>query len=578
MRKTTAYLLAQLISYMGVVILCTIPSDSSAADVIEDRIDNLVVQTVKSDSPGCAIIVIDDGKIVFKRGYGIANMDTGLPITTATAFNIESVTKQFTAACIALLLEKREISLDDDIRKYLPEMPAYECPVRIRHLIHHTSGIRDFEILRFLKGIPLDDPCSEQELLDLIARQKQLNFHPGDMERYSNSGYFLLGVIVKRVTGVSVGEYAEKHIFAPLGMTHTCYHYDPVQTAGNLAVPHVSDGEGKYHSKHVALDANDFGYGGIHTTVEDLYLWDQNFFRNKIGGENFNTLMLTRGTTNNGGTLNYAFGLKIRDYMGLTTVSHGGGSPGYNAFILRFPERKFSVICLANYPLNTGRLCYQIADLYLCIQKETEKEATVPVMDSVADVDPAVFAGMEGKYGINDGATLIVSTRDNRLYVQPPGAGPFELHPKSATEYFLKGADVQVSFDRDENGNISRLVWHQNGHHIPADKLDSRPLSSDELSQYQGDYYSDELKATYGVYVQHDQLCLRAPIVPDIFQSNFRNEGGEDVLRHMVGDQFMRCYGTIHFTRDNKGKIEGFAINVGPDLKDLRFSKWQENR
>jgi len=458
MSKTTACRLAQLISYVGIVVLCTIPSNSSAADVIEDGIDNLVVQKVKPDSPGCAVIVIDDGRIVFKRGYGIANMGSGLPITAATAFNIESVSKQFTAACIALLVEKGKISLDDDIRKYLPEMPVYECPIKIKHLIHHTSGIRDFEILRSLKGIPLDDSCSEQGLLDLIARQKQLNFRPGDMKRYSNSGYFLLGVIVKRVTGMSVGEYAQKHLFAPLGMTHTGYHYDPVRTAGNLAVPHVSDGAGKYHAQPVAPHVNDFGYGGIHTTVEDLYLWDQNFFRNKVGGENFNTLMLTRGVLNNGDTIDYAFGLKAGTHRGLKTW-----------------RRKFSVICLANYPLNTGKLSYEIADLYLGIQKEARKETTVSVTDTVTEVDPAVFAGLEGKYRAHD-ATLVVSTRDNRLYVQPPDAGPLELHPKSTTEYFLKGVDVQVSFDRDENGTISRLVWHQNGHHIPADKLDRRPL------------------------------------------------------------------------------------------------------
>ncbi len=575
MSTTTPHLLARLISFLGVVIVCTLPADSRAADVIEDKIDSLIVQRVKPDSPGCAVMVIDDGRIVFKRGYAIANMDTGLPITTATAFNIESVTKQFTAACIALLVEKGQMSLDDDIREYLPEMPQYECPIKVRHLIHHTSGIRDFEILRFLKGIPLDDPCSERGLLELIARQKQLNFHPGEMERYSDSGYFLLGVIVKRVTGMSVGQYAEKHIFTPLGMTHTSYHYDPIRTAGNLAVPHVSDRDRRYHAKHLAVDANDFGYGGIHTTVEDLYLWDQNFFQNKIGGANFNTLMLTRGTTNNGDTLDYAFGLRMSDYMGLRTVSHQGGSPGYNAFMLRFPERKFSVICLANHPLNTTRLCYEIADLYLDIKKE--KTEPVPVTHTVADVDPAVYAGYEGIYRMDDGTTLIVSTSDSRLFIQQPGARPVELHPKSTTEYFLKGINLEVSFPPDENGTVSKLVCHQNGHHGSAQRLDRRPLSGDQLSEYEGQYHSDELNVTYGVCVNHDQLCLKAPRVPHIFQFNFSDPDGENVLKHMVGDQFMRCYGTIHFRRDDKGKVTGFAINAGPNLKDLKFSRLEKN-
>jgi CubicO group peptidase (beta-lactamase class C family) len=252
---------------------------------MEDRIDKLVLQTVKPEGPGCAVLVVDDGKIVFKRAYGIADMETGRPITTATAFNIASVTKQFTAACIALLVEQRQISLDDDIRKYLPEMPAYEAPVRIRHLIHHISGVRDFALLSFLKGLPLDETYPEPVLLDLLTRQRELNFRPGEARSYSNSGYFLLGVIIRRVTGMSVGEYAEKHLFSPLGMTHTSYHRDPERIGKNFAVGHVPDGAGKYRRTYVAPDTREFGHDGIYTTVEDLYFWDQNFFRNKIGRE-----------------------------------------------------------------------------------------------------------------------------------------------------------------------------------------------------------------------------------------------------------------------------------------------------
>jgi len=501
-------------------------------------------------------------------------METGQPITPTTAFNIASVTKQFTAACIALLVERGKISLEDDIRKYLPEMPKYESPMKVKHLIHHTSGIRDFSILAFLKGIPLEDACPEQETLDLIARQKQLNFRPGEMKRYSNSGYFLLGVIVKRVTGMSVGEFAEKEIFAPLGMKHTAYHYDPVK-AGDPAVGHVSDGDGKYRVYRLALDTQDLGYGGIYTTVEDMCLWDQNFNRNRIGGKNFTTLMQTRGVTNGGDTLTYAFGLEISKYMGLNTVSHQGGNPGYNAFILRFPDRKFSVICLANYPLYTTRLSYSIADLYLGIQKKEEKheEMTEPAASVTVHVDPAVYAGYAGKYMASDGAILIVSIQENRLFIQPPGVGPLELYAKSAAEYFLKAAHVQVSFGRDENGKVAKLVWHQNGFHIQAERIDAAALNSDQLSEYAGEYYSDELNAAYGVFVKQDYLCFKAPAVPDIFQRNFKDQDGEVVLKHMVADKFMRSYGTIEFSRDDTGKITGFVMNGGPDLIDLRFSR-----
>ncbi len=573
MSTTTASLPAPLLSFLGALVLCMIPSEARAADVMEDRIDKLVLQTVIPDGPGCAVLVVDDGRIVFKRAYGIADMETGCPITTASAFNIASVTKQFTAACVALLVEKGEVSLDDDIRKYVPELPAYEAPIQVKHLLHHTSGIRDLALLSFLKGLPLDETYCEPVLLDLLTRQKELNFRPGAARSYSNSGYFLLGVIIQRVTGMPVGTYAEKQIFAPLGMTHTSYHHEPERLGKNLTVGHVPDGAGKYRRTYVAPDTRDFGHDGIYTTVEDLYLWDQNFFRNKIGGANFNTLLQTRGTLNNGDTLTYAFGLDLGAHGGLRTVSHGGGSLGYQAFLLRFPERKFSVICLANYGLNTTRLSYQIADLYLGIPKEQPAHAPVTATPTVAEVDPAVYAGFEGKYGANDGAILNVATKDNRLYIQPPDAPLLELCPKSPTEYFLKGANVQVSFSRDESGKTSKLVWHQNGHHIPAEKLVGGPLSPAQLGEYEGEYYSEELDTTYGVYVHQDRLCLKAPRVPELFQRNFRDPPGENALKHMAGDRFIRSYGTIEFCRDDNGKTAGFAVHAGDNLGNLRFSK-----
>jgi CubicO group peptidase (beta-lactamase class C family) len=351
---------ALLLSFLGAMVVWAMAAEVQAA-ATEEQMDRLVAQTVKADGPGCAILVVDDGQIVFERAYGIADMDTGRPITTATAFNIESVTKQFTAACIALLVEEGKVSLDDDIRKYLPEMPAYEAPIQIKHLIYHTSGIRDFAVLSFLKGLPVDETYPEPVVLDLLARQKELNFRPGETQSYSNSGYFLLGVVVQRVTGMSVGAYAEKHLFDPLGMMRTSYHRDPERIGENVAIGHATQGEGKYRRTHVASDTRDFGFGGIYTTVEDLYRWDQNFVRNKIGGESFNTLRLTCGTLNNGDTLTYAFGLRIGTHRGCRTVGHQGGSPSYNAFFMRFPDRKFTVICLANYALNTTKLSYEIA-------------------------------------------------------------------------------------------------------------------------------------------------------------------------------------------------------------------------
>jgi len=572
MCTATARLLALSLSILGTVVLWAMAAEAQAA-ATEEQMDHLVAQTVKPDGPGCAILVVDDAQIVFERAYGIADMDTARPIDTATAFNIASVTKQFTAACIALLVEEGKISLDDDIRRYVPEFPAYEAPIQIKHLIYHTSGVRDLAVLSFLKGLAVDETYPEPVLLDLLARQKELNFRPGDVHSYSNSGYFLLGLIIQRVTEMSLGAYAEKHLFDPLGMTRTSYHRDPKRSGENVAIGHVAEGEGKYHRTYVAPATRDFGHDGIYTTVEDLYRWDQNFVRNKIGGENFNTLRLTRGTLNSGDSLTYAFGLAIGTHGGCRTVSHQGGSLGYNAFFLRFPDRRFTVICLANYTLNTTKLSYEIADLYLGLPKEQPAHPPAPVTYPVAEVDPAVYAGLAGKYCVNDGAVMPITTQDNRLYVQPPGAPLLELFPKSATEYFLKLVDVQVSFFPSEGGKATKLIWHQSGRHIPAERLDDRPLRPGQLNEYEGEYYSGELQMAYGVYVREDRLCLKAPRVPEVFQRNFRDPPDENVLRHLGGDRFVRSYGMVEFSRDDNGKIAGFALHAGPEFKNIRFYK-----
>jgi CubicO group peptidase (beta-lactamase class C family) len=566
------HLRALPLSFLGAMVVWAMAAEARAT-ATEDQMDHLVAQTVKADGPGCAILVVDEDQIVFERAYGIADMDTGRPITTATAFNIESVTKQFTAACIALLVEEGKMSLDDDIRKYLPEMPAYEAPIQIKHLIYHTSGIRDFAVLSFLKGLPVDETYPEPVVLDLLARQKELNFRPGETQSYSNSGYFLLGLVVQRVTGMSVGAYAEKHLFDPLGMRRTSYHRDPERIGENVAIGHVAQGEGKYRRTHVAPDTRDFGFGGIYTTVEDLYQWDQSFIRNQIGGASFNTLRLTCGTLNNGDPLTYAFGLRIGTHGGCRTVGHQGGSPSYNAFFMRFPDRKFTVICLANYALNTTKLSYEIADLYLELPKEKPAHPPAPVTYPVAQVDPAVYAGFVGKYCIDDGTVFVVSTQDNHLYVQPPGAPLLELCPKSATEYFLKGANVQVSFPPSESGKTTKLIWHQNSHHVSMERLDDRPLRPGQLNEYEGEYYSEELQITYGVYVREDRLCLKAPRVPEVFQRNFRDPVGENALRHLGGDRFVRSYGMVEFSRDDNGKIAGFTLHAGPEFKNIRFWK-----
>ncbi|MFQ5628604.1 MAG: serine hydrolase domain-containing protein, partial [bacterium] len=253
----------------------------SANDTLSAKVDQIFADWDKPDSPGCALAVIQDGKTVYSRGYGMADLEHDIPISPQTVFYIGSTSKQFVTFSIALLAEQGKLGLDDNIRKYLPEFPDYGQPITIRHLIHHTSGIRDYLTLWSLAGRNYLDYMPEDVVLDMICRQKELNFSPGEQHLYSNSCYFLLAVIVERASGQSLREYADKHIFKPLAMKNTHFHDNNKHIIKKRAYGYAPGKIGGFDQLIMRFDL--VGSGGLYTCVEDLYLWDQNFYHNKLG-------------------------------------------------------------------------------------------------------------------------------------------------------------------------------------------------------------------------------------------------------------------------------------------------------
>lgn len=328
------------------------------------RVDSLFARWDKPSSPGCAVGVIRDGKLIYARGYGRANLDYDIPIGAASKFYIASTSKQFTAACIALLAVRGKLSLDDDIRKYLSEFPDYGTPVTIRHLVHHTSGIRDYLALMQLGGKSFEDYFDQQDAIRIICRQKALNFQPGSEYLYSNSGYVLLAEIVRRVSGTTLRKFAGLEFLAPLGMANTFFNDDHNQVITDRVISYRPDWPHGYRQFLQNFDA--VGDGNLLTTVNDLYLWDQNFYHAKAGGAEWLRLMLTPGMTNNGDSLDYAFGLRKGSYRGSRTIDHGGAMLGFRTQLLRFPDQRFSAVVLANsMDINAGGLAYQVADIFL---------------------------------------------------------------------------------------------------------------------------------------------------------------------------------------------------------------------
>jgi CubicO group peptidase (beta-lactamase class C family) len=420
--------------------------------------------------PGCAVAVIKDGKIIYEHGYGLANLEYNIPITPATVFYIASTSKQFTAASIALLAQRRKLALDEPIRKYLPELPAVYDRVTIGHLIYHTSGIRDFQTLLDVQG-RTDDVNTEQDIIELLARQKALNFKPGEQFEYSNSGYFLLAVIVKRVSGKSLREFAAENIFKPLGMSNTHFHDDRTMIVKNRATGYVPRKGGGY-SVHMT-DYDVVGNAGVMTTTEDLFLWDQNFYENKLGsGIDFISRLLTPGTLTNGERLNYAHGLQLGEYKGLHTVKHDGGFAGFVTEMLRFPDQRFTVICLANVrgTIDSTALAYQVADIYLAneFKPEPPKATATPSALQPTNVAKPIsltatqLAGYVGDYYSDElEVTYRVVLENGKLLMKYRQVVNGELVPIAPDVFKLYGV-VSVQFSRDDRNQVSGFV-PQNG-------------------------------------------------------------------------------------------------------------------
>jgi CubicO group peptidase (beta-lactamase class C family) len=429
------------------------------------RVDSVFAVYDNTRSPGCAVGVIQDGEFIFTRGYGMANLDLGVPIAPTSVFRIGSTSKQFTAASVVLLALEGKLSLEDDVRRFLPELPDYVTPITIRHLLNHTSGIRDYLRLMFLAGKRDDDFYTEEDALSMISRQEELNFTPGNEFLYSNSGYFLLSQIVARVSGTTLREYAAENIFRPLGMTHTHFHDDHNEVVPDRASGYAPTNNGSYRISMTTLDM--VGDGGVFTTVEDLRHWDANFYDQKVGGGQLVQALLERGVLNNGDTLDYALGLSRSTYRRLPTVRHGGAFVGFRAEMLRFPTERFTVICLCNSSTtNPSRLANRVADIFL-----DDRLAPVPTVaegrsgtaaeraevDSPFHLSAAQVSEYIGSFHSNElGVAYHIDVATDTLRVRINGAIDVPLEPRERDVFSSR--PFALRFTRDGTGQVDGFL------------------------------------------------------------------------------------------------------------------------
>jgi CubicO group peptidase (beta-lactamase class C family) len=451
----------------GLTILLTVDGLANAQEKVTKAADEVFVDLSKPGSPGCALAAARGGKIIYEKGYGLANIEENVPITPQTVFDIGSTSKQFTSASILLLEKQGKLSVQDDIRKYLPELPDYGHQITILHLLNHTSGLRDYLTLFDLAGVNTDSVTTDDDALAIISRQTALNFAPGSDWLYSNSGFFLLSVIVKRVSGKSLREFAAENIFEPLQMRHTVFRNEHTQLVPNRGLAYDPK-EGGY-----ALNVSYFeqtGDGAVHTSVEDLLKWDENFYSGQVGGPAFLEEIQEPGKLNSGKTLDYAKGLFVGRYRGLRFVDHGGSWGGYRAQLLRFPEQHFSVACLCNLAnADPEKRAHQVADIFLAAEmkepkppaetdgKGREKKETIPLSAEQLNAYRGDFKSEEFL------VTYTIGVEDAKLVLQNIQNGDGFLHasqrlalrPVGQNTFVIDDQGLEFIFDHNANGNFS---------------------------------------------------------------------------------------------------------------------------
>lgn len=548
----------------GLLAMLGASPEAPKPDDAKTRVDAIFKEYDRSDSPGCALGVYRNGRIEYARGYGMANLELGIANSPQTVLDIGSTGKQFTALSIHLLASEGKLSLDDDVRKWIPEIPDYGQTVTVRNLLHHTGGLRDYIVLFDLQGVVAEDLSTREDTLGVLARQKAPNFAPGAEHLYSNTGYFLLGEIVRRASGQSLRDFAHDRIFVPLGMRHTQYN-----DSHTRLIPGRATGYSKAESGGFGIDMSDWeqvGDGGVLTSVEDLQRWDENFYSGAVGGRAVIDAMLVPGVLSSGKKLQYASALYVADYRGLPSVSHGGAWAGYRAQLLRFPKEHLSVACLCNLgDSNPSRLAHLVADVYLGDKMTKAPEAAETPAAGAAARKPPRAAADAARLRALAGAYLDRSSdRFFRLAVENGelagkwGPRRIVFVPVAPDRYRVEGLGEDVRVEAvaqaaasgrarvavtiDDDGDLESLSFE------PVEVWSPTPA---ELSALAGRYASAELDTSWRLEAKDGKLYLRYRGAP------------EDPLAPSVADRMSVGGEVLHFTRDASGQANGFTVDAG---------------
>ena len=512
------------------------------------RVDSLFAAWNNPQSAGCAVGVARNGRTLLSRAYGSANLEHDIPNTPETVFEAGSVSKQFTAAAVVLLARQGRVSLDDDVRKHIPEVPDYGTPITLRHLLNHTSGLRDWGSVVQLAGWPRGTRIyTHAHTLDVVSRQRSLNFTPGAEYSYSNTGYNLLAMIVERVSGVSFAEFSKRELFQPLGMTKTEWRDDFTRTVKGRATAYTM-ADGAWHQQMPF--ENIHGNGGLLTTVGDLLRWNQALDSGTIAGLD---ALETQGVLSNGRKIEYALGLSVTQLRGLREVSHSGATAGYRAYLARYPETGVSVALLCNAGNANPGLATRAAGIFMADRLGPEGG---PAPAPAVAVQAAELERRVGMYrSRRTGAPLRMLIADGKLRT----GGGTELVPVAERVFRFGASPTRLEFV--DGTPVTVRIVYPDGDTVMYEPAAAADSSAANLATYAGEYRSDEAEATYTAVVVDGALVLR--MRPDI---TFR-------LTPTYADAFAGPGGSIiRFIRGADGRVQAFTIGTDR-VRELRFDR-----
>jgi CubicO group peptidase (beta-lactamase class C family) len=515
----------------------------------DKQIDALFKPWDAANTPGASVAVIQHGKLVFAKGYGAANLEYDVPIKPDTIFHVASVSKQFTAMAIVLLELDGKLALDDEIQKYLPELPDYGNKITIRNLLQHTSGVRDQWQTLALAGWSLQDVITQDQALRLIFRQKELNFPPGSHYLYSNAGFTLLAEIVARVSGKPFPQFCAERIFAPLRMTHTHFHQNLTQLVPGRAYSYTKEGAG---FAAAPLNYAIVGATSLFTTASDLALWLDNFRDPKLGGFAAVARMQEEGVLTDGTKIKYGLGISLDPYRGLKALSHGGADAGYRSDVLWFPEQELGVVVLSNLgSFNPDRMAKSVAEVYIGEKMAPQEVKQSPAETKYVTLDANRLEEFVGVYPLPKiDQTLHVVIKDGKLWAA--GGQDLELHPLDHDRFYCKELQADIVFSPQEHGGMHVKIT-QPGAVNEGDRVPAAVVTADFLP-YTGVYWSDELETQYTFLVREGALYAR------------HAHHGEIVLTPTTKDEFSTAWWfapRAKFVRDAAGTIIGVTLGGG---------------